>query len=75
MKSICDFDVGDFIEISSIELLKHQKDRMLSIGFTKGAVIEVIRIGPKRNLMVFGVSGAMIALRREESKNIYGKKF
>lgn len=74
MKSICDFNVGDFIEVLSVDLLKHQKERMLSIGFTKGAIVEVIRIGPKKNLIVFDVRGVMIALREEESKYIYGKK-
>lgn len=75
MKSICDFDIGDLVEIFSVDLIKYQKDRMLSMGFTKGSLIKVIRFGPKKNLTVFEVSGAMVALRREESKYIYGKKF
>lgn len=74
MKSICDFNVGDFIEILLVDLFKYQKERMLSIGFTKGAIVEVIRVGPKKNLTVFDVRGAMIALREEESKYIYGRK-
>ena len=73
-KSICDFKVGDFIEVVSVNLLGYQKERMLSIGFTKGAIIEVIRIGPNKNLTVFDVRGAMIALREEETKFIYGRK-
>ncbi len=72
--SICDFEVGDFIEILSIELFGYQKERILSMGFTRGAIIKVIRFGPKKNLTVFDVRGAMIALRREESKFIYGKR-
>lgn len=74
MNSICDFEVGDVIEVSSIDLLKYQKERMLSIGFSKGVIVEVLRIGPKNNLMVFDVRGAMIALRNDEAKYIYGKK-
>lgn len=72
--SICDFEVGDVIEVLAVELSGYQKDRMLSIGFTRGAIIEIIRVGPKKNLTVFDVRGAMIALRREEAKFIYGKK-
>lgn len=72
--SICDFEVGDVIEVLSVELYGYQKDRMLSIGFTRGAIIKIIRVGPKKNLTVFDVRGAMIALRREEAKFIYGKK-
>lgn len=73
VKSICDFKVGDFIEVLSVNLLDYQKERMLSIGFTKGAIIEVIRIGPNKDLTVFDVRGAMIALREDESKFIYGR--
>ncbi len=74
MISICDFEVGDVIEITSVDLIKYQKERMLSIGFSRGAIVEVIRIGPKNNLMVFDVKGAMVALRNEEAKHIYGNK-
>ena len=74
MKSICEFKVGDLIEILLVDLLKYQKERMLSIGFTRGAIIEVIRLGPKNNLTVFDVRGAMFELRREEAKFIYGRK-
>ena len=74
MKSICKFKVGDLIEILSVNLLKYQKERMMSIGFTRGAIIEIIRVGPKNNLTVFDVRGAMIALRKEESELIYGRK-
>ncbi len=74
MKSICEFDIGDLVEIDYIDLLKYQKERILSIGFTKGTIIEIIRFGPKKSLTVFNVRGAMIALRKNESKYIYGKK-
>lgn len=74
MTSICDFEVGDIIEITAIDLLKYQKERIISIGFSRGAIVEVIRIGPKNNLMVFDVKGVMVALRNEEAKHIYGNK-
>lgn len=74
MKSISKFNVGDKIEVSLIDLSSYQKERMLSIGITCGAVIKVIRFGPKKNLIVFDVRGAMVALREDELKFIYGKK-
>lgn len=73
-KSICDFKLGDSVEILSVKLSDYQKERMLSIGFTKGAIIEIIRIGPNKNLTVFDVRGAMVALREEEARFIYGRK-
>ena len=75
MKSINEFNVGDVIEVLSIDLSSYKKERMLSIGFTRGAIIKVIRIGPKMNLIVYDVRGAMVALREDESKFIYGRKY
>jgi ferrous iron transport protein A len=43
---------------------------MLALGITRGAKIEVLRRGPKNNLSVFAIRGAMIALRREEAEKI-----
>lgn len=43
------------------------KERMMALGFTQGASIEVVRKGPEDNLTVYSIRGAMIALRREES--------
>ena len=36
----------------------------------QGREIEVLRRGPKNNLSVFAIRGAMIALRREEAEKI-----
>ena len=37
---------------------------------TQGAIIEVLRKGPKNNLTVYRIRGAMIALRKEEGELI-----
>lgn len=42
------------------------RERLLALGITKGALIGVIRKGPKQNLTVYNIRGAMIALRAEE---------
>ena len=46
------------------------KERLLSLGFTTGAVILPIRRGPNNNLTVYVVRGVMIALRIEEAQKI-----
>ncbi len=43
------------------------KERMMALGFTQGASIEVVRKGPENNLTVYNIRGTMIALRKEES--------
>ena len=46
---------------------------MLALGFTKGALIDVLRKGPKNHLTVYKVRGSKIALRKEESNLILVK--
>lgn len=67
MKNLCDIKVGQVVNVSSLQSKGLLKERMLALGITKGAKIEVIRKGPKNNLTVFDIRGVMIALRREES--------
>ncbi|EQJ18330.1 feoA domain protein [Clostridioides difficile P13] len=43
---------------------------MLALGLTRGAVIDVVRKGPKNNLTVYKIRGSKIALRQEESSLI-----
>ena len=49
------------------------RERMLALGFTKGALIDVLRKGPKNHLTVYKVRGSKIALRKEESNLILVK--
>jgi len=51
-------------ELSATELLR---ERMLALGLTKGARIEVVRKGPSGDPTVYNIRGAMIALRKEEA--------
>ena len=43
------------------------------LGITTGALIDVIKKGPKNNLTVYNIRGAMIALREEEGSLIMVK--
>mgnify|MGYP004605905741 CR=1 FL=1 len=49
------------------------RERMLALGFTQGALIDVLRKGPKNHLTVYKVRGSKIALRKEESNLILVK--
>lgn len=43
------------------------RERMLALGLTKGARVEVVRKGPSGDPTVYNIRGAMIALRQEEA--------
>lgn len=70
MRILSDIPVGDIVKVKSNDAKDSLKERLLALGLTNGADIEVLRKGPKNNLTVFRIRGAMIALRKEESKYI-----
>ncbi len=44
--------------------------RLLDLGFTKGAVVEVVQKSPFGNLYAYEIRGAVIALRSDDTNNI-----
>ncbi|HAQ39695.1 MAG TPA: ferrous iron transport protein A [Clostridiales bacterium] len=70
MKILTDATIGEFVEVKKNNAQSSLKERLLALGLTNGATIEVLRKGPKNNLTLFRIRGAMIALRNEESRLI-----
>jgi len=70
MKILSDAKVGEVVKVKQNDAQDSLKERLLALGLTSGADIEVLRKGPKNNLTVFRIRGAMIALRKEESRYI-----
>lgn len=73
MYKLCDVEIGNSVKVNELFLKGLMRERMLALGFTKDALIEVIRKGPKDNLTVFKIRDTMIALRKEESSLILVK--
>lgn len=71
MEKLCNAKIGSVVKIENLTAKDILKERFLSLGLTRGAKVEVLRKGPKNNLTVFRIRGAMIALRNEESSLIY----
>lgn len=70
MRNLYLLQVGDSSTIVDVLSTGILKERMMALGFTKGARIKAIRKGPKDNLTLYSIRGAMIALRKEESKQV-----
>ena len=62
--------VGETVKVEQKSAHDYVKARFLVLWLTKGADVAVLRKGPKNNLTVYRIRGAMIALRNEESKFI-----
>lgn len=67
---LIDVGVGEIVKVEKNTAHDYLKERFLALGLTKGADVEVLRKGPKNNLTVYRIRGAMIALRNEESNYI-----
>lgn len=66
MKHLSDITVGKRVLVKNNNSKSFLKERLLALGLTQGALVEVLRKGAKNNLTVYRIRGAMIALRKEE---------
>ncbi|QHQ61712.1 ferrous iron transport protein A [Anaerocolumna sedimenticola] len=62
--------VGKLVTVEELSSTDKARERMLALGLTKGAKIEVIRKGPSGDPTIYNIRGAMIALRKEEASLI-----
>lgn len=70
MKNLSEIKVGSSVIVKRNNSKSSLKERLLALGLTQGSIIEVLRKGPKNNLTVYRIRGAMIALRKEEGELI-----
>lgn len=70
MKNLSEIKVGSSVIVKRNNSKSSLKERLLALGLTQGAIIEVLRKGLKNNLTVYRIRGAMIALRKEEGEPI-----
>ena len=73
MKRLTDVNIKTTAEVEGLLSEGNLRERMLALGFTQGALIDVLRKGPKNHLPVYKVRGSKIALRKEESNLILVK--
>ena len=70
MKNLADIQAKNTVKVEGLLSDGNLRERMLALGLTEGALIDVVRKGPKNNLTVYNIRGTKIALRREESSLI-----
>ena len=66
--------IGDRVEITSLSVEGSMRRRLLDLGFVPGAIVKNVQKSPLNDPMAFRVSHTTIALRREESSKIIGKR-
>lgn len=73
MKKLNEVECQTTVKVVKLTATGLLRERLLALGITTGALIDVIRKGPKNNLTVYNIRGAMIALREEEGSLIMVK--
>ncbi|WP_141433814.1 FeoA family protein [Bacillus sp. 03113] len=64
---------GDSFKISQIKVDGTLRRRLLDLGFVPNAIIHVLQKSPLGDPTAYRVSQTTIALRKEESSNIFGE--
>ena len=73
MKKLNEVECQTTVKVTQLTATGLLRERLLALGITTGALIDVIKKGPKNNLTVYNIRGAMIALREEEGSLIMVK--
>ncbi|MBA5851142.1 ferrous iron transport protein A [Clostridium sp. cel8] len=71
MEKLSDVEIGKFVKVAKLSSKGFLRERMLAIGLTRGAEVEVIRRGPSGDPTVYNIRGAMIALRKDEASLVH----
>jgi ferrous iron transport protein A len=56
--------------IKEINIVGGMKRRLLDIGLVKGTIVESVLKSPSGDPIAYSIRGAMIAVRREDSRNV-----
>ena len=70
LKKLSEVECQTTVNVAKLIATGVLRERLLALGVTTGALIDVIKKGPKNNLTVYNIRGAMIALREEEGSLI-----
>lgn len=73
-KPLSDFTSGSLVCLEKINLSGTMKRRLLDLGFIPGATVKVLQKSPLGDPVAYQVSNTTIALRKEESSQIFGRR-
>jgi len=70
---LCELPVGCSSEIVELYSVGSMRRRLLDLGFAQGSTVRCIQTAPSGDPMAYSVKGAIIALRKEDAKDILVK--
>lgn len=73
LTSLAECSHGDCFVIKQLNIEGTLRRRLLDLGFVKGAEVVVLHKSPLGDPVAYRVSNTTIALRNDESSNIFGE--
>lgn len=73
MQKLNELKIGDEAIIDSVKADKNIKKRFLDIGLVKGTKIKVVLISPGKDMVAYLIKGAVIAIRKDDTRDILVK--
>ena len=70
MQKLNNLKINDEAIIHDVKASPNIKKRFLDIGLVKGTKIKVILISPLKDMTAYLIKGAVIAIRKEDTKDI-----
>ena len=67
MKTLIEYDKGAKVEVIKLNAPKELKQRLISFGIMKGALIEVLEHAPAKSTIEIKIGKMRIALRAQEA--------
>ncbi|MGE5703964.1 MAG: FeoA family protein [Clostridia bacterium] len=72
MISLHEAHSGNRIKLARLEIQGVLRRRLLDLGFVPGNVVEVLQKSPLKDPVAYRINNTTIALRKEESSQIFG---
>ncbi len=70
MLPLCNLPVGSSSQIMKLCSVGSMRRRLLDLGFAQGSTVSCIHCAPSGDPIAYSVKGAVIALRKEDAKDI-----
>ena len=71
IRSLSELRVGDIGYVEKVNLDDGMKKRLFDLGLVTGTKIQAILQSPTGNPIAYSIRGALIALRKEDTAQIY----
>jgi ferrous iron transport protein A len=67
---LCNLPLGSSSKIMELSSVGSMRRRLLDLGFAQGSTVRCIHLAPSGDPIAYSVKGAIIALRKEDAKDI-----